>query len=59
MTPKFQRIFELCLKNGTRRGYARAHKHVENPGEEIIFDNIQDCILLELDEYFNFKEFDD
>lgn len=59
MTPKFQQVFDHCLKNGIRRGYARAHKHVENPGEEIIFDNIQDCIMLELYEYFNFKESDD
>ena len=59
MTPKFQRIFDDCLENGIRRGYARAHKHVENPGEEIILDNIQECIMSELYEYFNFKEEDD
>ena len=59
MTPKFQRIFDDCLENGIRRGYARAHKHVENPGEEIILDNIQVCIMSELYEYFNFKESDD
>lgn len=59
MTPKFQRIFDDCLENGIRRGYARAHKHVENPGEEIIFENIQQCIMSELSEYFNFKESDD
>ena len=59
MTPKFQRVFDDCLENGIRRGYARAHKHVENPGEEIILDNIQECIMSELYEYFNFKEEDD
>jgi hypothetical protein len=59
MIPKFQRIFDDCLENGIRRGYARAHKHVENPGEEIILDNIQECIMSELYEYFNFKEEDD
>ena len=59
MTPKFQRIFDDCLENGIRRGYARAHKYVENPGEEIILDNIQECIMSELYEYFNFKESDD
>lgn len=52
MKPKFRPVLEQCLENGIRRGYYRAHKHNENPEQEAIFSEIEDCIMSELYEWF-------
>ena len=52
MKPKFRPVLEQCLENGIRRGYYRAHKHNENPTQESIFSEIEDCIMSELYEWF-------
>lgn len=54
MKPKFRPLLEQCLENGIRRGYYRAHKHNENPAQETIFDEIEECIMSELYEWFTF-----
>jgi hypothetical protein len=56
MKPKFSIVFDECLENGIRRGYHRAHKHVENPTEESILENIHDSVMAEFYEWFDFDD---
>ena len=58
MKPNIRLIVEECVENGAKRGYRRAHKHVENPGEFEILENIEDCIMAELTTYFTFDTSD-
>lgn len=54
MKPKFNVVLELALTQGIQRGYRRAHKHVDNPTEEVLCETIEDCVLGMLYEYFDF-----
>ena len=56
MKPKFRVILEQALEEGIRRGYRRAYKHNENPTEESICEQIEDCVMGSLYEYFDFPE---
>jgi hypothetical protein len=58
MKPKTRVILEMAIEQGVRRGYARAHKHVENPTEGAIIEHIEDCVMGEIYEYFTFEEDD-
>lgn len=54
MKPKFRPLLEQCIENGIRRGYYRAHKHVTDPNPEEIFNAIEEAIMGELFEWFDF-----
>ena len=56
MRANIRGILERCIEDGIAHGYRRAHKHLENPSEGVISDNISDAIWLEIDTYFNFEE---
>ena len=58
MKPKVVPLLNQCIEAGIRRGYRRAHKHCEEPGEEAIFENIETCIMGEIYEWFDFDELD-
>lgn len=58
MKPKTRVILEMAIEEGVRRGYSRAHKHVENPTEGAIIESIEDCVMSEIYEYFTFDEED-
>jgi hypothetical protein len=58
MKPKFRVILEQAIEEGVRRGYSRAHKHVENPTEDAIIEQIEDCVMSSIYEYFTFDEED-
>ena len=58
MKPKTRVILELAIEEGVRRGYARAHKHVENPTEGAIIEHIEDSVMSSIYEYFTFDEED-
>ena len=60
MKPKIRVILEMAIEEGVRRGYNRAHKHVENPTENAIMERIEDAVMGEIYEYFSFEdEFND
>jgi len=56
MKPKFHVILSDCVERGARRGYARAHKHVESPSEEAIILEIENCVMGEIYDYFSFDD---
>ena len=58
MKPKFRVILEQAINEGIRRGYSRAHKHVDNPTEGAIIENIEDAVMSSIYEYFDFDEND-
>jgi len=58
MKPKFRVILEQAIEEGVRRGYSRAHKHVEDPSEGAIIEHIEDAVMSSIYEYFTFDEED-
>jgi hypothetical protein len=50
------KILQDCIENGIRCGWNRAHKHTDTPEENVVFDRIEDAIMLEINEYFVFEE---
>ena len=58
MKPKIRVILEMAIEEGVRRGYSRAHKHVENPTEGAIIESIEEHVMSAIYEYFTFDEED-
>ena len=56
MKPKFRVILEQAIEEGVRRGYSRAHKHVDNPTEGAIIEHIEVPVMSSIYEYFDFEE---
>ena len=58
MKPKFRVILDQAIEEGVRRGYSRAHKHNEDPSEEVICETIEECVMSAIYEYFTFDDED-
>ena len=56
MKPKFHKILETAVEQGVSYGYRRAHKHIENPTEGAIIDNVVEQVMNSIDEWFNFED---
>ena len=56
MKPKFIISLFLAIEEGVRYGYNRAHKHIDNPQESVIVDNIVEQVMSSLDEWFDFED---
>lgn len=56
MKPKIIPLLEQCISTGTQLGWNRAHKHNDNPGELVVFQEIETAIMNEIYEWFNFEE---
>jgi len=54
MKPKIGVILEQAIEEGVRRGYSRAHKHIENPTESVIIEHIEEAVMSSIYEYFTF-----
>jgi len=55
MKPKIRPILEMCIDEGTRIGYRRAHKHTEEPNEDWVIETINNEIMNVIDLYFDFE----
>jgi hypothetical protein len=49
-------ILEQAINEGVLRGYRRAHKHIDNPTELMICDHIEQCVMEQIHEYFDFED---
>lgn len=56
MKVRFSALLQDCIEKGVRRGWQRAHKYVEAPSDLVIFDNIEECIMGEIYEWFSFDD---
>jgi hypothetical protein len=56
MTPRFKKLLEMCIENGIEYGWRRAHKHTDDPTEDVIKGEISHAIELEMYEWFEFEE---
>lgn len=59
MRPKVRVILEQAIEEGVRRGYSRAHKHIENPSEGAIIKHIEEAVMSSIYEYFTFDNEND
>lgn len=59
MRPKTYPIFARAVSEGIALGWQRAHKHTENPTEDQIKDSIEQNVLNEVCEVFDFDRGDE
>jgi hypothetical protein len=45
-----------CVERGVAMGMNRAYKHSDTPSHDHINSQIVNAVLVEISEYFNFKE---
>jgi len=56
MQVKEYTVLTDCVERGVAFGMARAYKHSDTPSTEYINGQIVDAVLVEISEYFNFKD---
>lgn len=56
MKPDAYKLLDMCVENGVNLGYRRAYKHNDNPSEEAIKDHIQNAVMAEIAEWFQFDD---
>jgi len=56
MQVKEYTVLTDCVERGVAFGMARAYKHSDTPSPEYINGQIVDAVLVEISEYFNFKD---
>lgn len=54
ITPRAWPVLRRAVEEGVRYGYRRAHKHTESPGEERIIECVEDAVMNEIAEWFDF-----
>ena len=50
------RVLSDCVEEGIRYGYNRSFKHTDNPSEDDIVREIENAVMNQICEYFNFDE---
>jgi hypothetical protein len=53
LVPKTIPLLERCIQDGILSGYRRAHKHTDDPGEDVITNEIEIAIMNEIYEAFD------
>ena len=56
MHPKFIKVLEMCIEAGINLGYNRAHKHTDDPSEDVMKTQIEQAIWNEIYEWFDFEK---
>lgn len=56
MKAKEYRLIELCVENGVKLGIRRAYKHVDEPSKEEIEQAVENAVMLEISEWFDFED---
>ncbi len=56
MKAKEYNLIAHCVETGVMLGWNRAHKHTGTPDPEAIRDAIEQAVLNEICEWFNFEE---
>ena len=48
----------MAIEQGVRRGWQRAHKHVDDPNEGSIMAHLEECVMEQIHEFFSFSDED-
>ena len=56
MRVKEYTVLTDCVERGVAFGMARAYKHSDTPTPDYIKQQIEDAVMLEIGEYFNFDD---
>jgi hypothetical protein len=56
MKAKNHKLIEQCVEEGISWGFQRAYKHEDNPSRTYVRECIQECIMHEIFEWFDFGE---
>ena len=56
MKAKEYNLIVQCIENGVRTGWNRAHKHSDTPDADTIQQAIEDAVLNEICEWFDFED---
>ena len=56
MKAKEYNLIAQCVENGVKLGWNRVNKYHENPDHETICDVIENAVLNEICEWFDFEE---
>ena len=57
MKPRFYKLLEECVADGVARGLRLARKHTDTPTEAETANQVQQAVMLEISEWFEFEEF--
>ena len=49
-------LFTRAVEEGLQRGWNRAHKHTDAPGEEAVIEAMLDAVMLEFSEILIFDD---
>ena len=58
MTPDTRKLLDRCIEDGVAVGLRRAFKHTDQPTEDALAEEIQRAVMVQIDEWFTFKETD-
>jgi hypothetical protein len=56
MKPNYYQIIRECVEIGSRHGVSRAHKHTDDPPYDLIETCVQDAIMMEIVNKFDFSQ---
>ena len=56
MIPKFYPLLMRCVEDGIDRGFTRAHKYTDEPGSDLIKDNMCNEIMTEISKWFDLPQ---
>lgn len=56
MKPKIHKVLNTAIEEGVRIGYSNAFRYVENPTEGAIIEHIEEAVIAQIYEYFDFEE---
>ena len=59
MKAKMYPLLERCIEDGVALGYARAHKHTDNPDESHMIASLEQAIMNVIDDAFTFDDFEE
>lgn len=52
---KVYKLLNECVEKGIDAGWNKAHKHTDTPSEDLIKEQIENYIMNEISEYFDFE----
>jgi hypothetical protein len=50
------KLLVRCIEDGVQYGWNRAHKHTDEPDEELIKQQIEQAVINEICEWFEFPD---